>query len=165
MIQVLNIFKEKPVFSVIELATFFYFLYSVVKWGITVITEGGINKNSSSQNNDGYGILISFIGILLPLPLYFFALSKVLYVYALIGVFGFVLPFVIAPMFILAYDFGKEMIKKYKKNVKIKFVNSKIMNQLSYHADNRKLIKLGLNLKSNIQEDIKKTLKLFNYLK
>jgi len=58
-----------------------------------------------------------------------------------------------------------EMIKKYKKNVKIKFVNSKIMNQLSYHADNRKLIKLGLNLKSNIQEDIKKTLKLFNYHK
>ena len=58
-----------------------------------------------------------------------------------------------------------EMIKKYKKNIKIKFVNSKIMNQLSYHADNRKLIKLGLNLKSNIQEDIKKTLKLFNYLK
>lgn len=58
-----------------------------------------------------------------------------------------------------------EMIKKYKKNIKIKFVSSKIMNQLSYHVDNRKLIKLGLNLKSNIQEDVKKTLELFNYLK
>ena len=58
-----------------------------------------------------------------------------------------------------------EMIKKYKKNIKIKFVSSKIMNQLSYHVDNRKLIKLGLNLESNIQEDVKKTLKLFNYLK
>ena len=58
-----------------------------------------------------------------------------------------------------------EMIKKYKKNIKIKFVSSKIMNQLSYHVDNRKLTKLGLNLNSNIQEDVKKTLELFNYLK
>lgn len=58
-----------------------------------------------------------------------------------------------------------KMIKKYKKNIKIKFVSSKIMNHLSYHVDNRKLIKLGLNLKSNIQEDVKKTLELFNYLK
>ena len=58
-----------------------------------------------------------------------------------------------------------EMIKKYKKNIKIKFVSSKIMNQLSYHVDNRKLIKLGLNLKSSIQGDVKKTLELFNYLK
>jgi nucleoside-diphosphate-sugar epimerase len=57
-----------------------------------------------------------------------------------------------------------EMIKKYKKNIKIKFVSSKIMNQLSYRVDNRKLIKLGLYLKSNIQEDVKKTLELFNYL-
>ena len=34
-----------------------------------------------------------------------------------------------------------EMIKKYKKNVKIKFVNTAIMNQLSYHVSNRKLKK------------------------
>ena len=54
-----------------------------------------------------------------------------------------------------------KMIKKYKKNTKIKYVNSKIMNQLSYHVDNRKLKKLGLNLNSNIQQDIKETLKLF----
>ena len=58
-----------------------------------------------------------------------------------------------------------EMIKKHKKNIKIKYVNSKIMNQLSYHVDNTKLKKLGLNLKSNIQKDIKQTLELFNYLK
>ena len=57
------------------------------------------------------------------------------------------------------------MIKNYKKNIQIKFVNSAIMNQLSYHVDNKKLMKLGLNLRSNIQEDVKKTLKIFNYLK
>jgi UDP-glucose 4-epimerase len=58
-----------------------------------------------------------------------------------------------------------EMIKEYKKNIKIKYINSEIMNQLSYHVDNTKLKKLGLNLKSNIKKDIKQTLKLFNYLK
>jgi ferritin len=57
------------------------------------------------------------------------------------------------------------MIKKYKKNIKIKYINSEIMNQLSYHVENKKLKNLGLNLKSNIQKDIKQTLKLFNYLK
>ena len=58
-----------------------------------------------------------------------------------------------------------EKIKEYKKNIKIKYINSEIMNQLSYHVDNTKLKKLGLNLKSNIKKDIKQTLKLFNYLK
>jgi len=53
------------------------------------------------------------------------------------------------------------MIKKYKKNAKIKFVNAKIMNQLSYHVDNKKLNNLGLKLNSNIERDIKETLKLF----
>ena len=32
-------------------------------------------------------------------------------------------------------------IKKYKKNIKIKFTTSEIMNQLSYHVDKRKLFK------------------------
>jgi len=54
-----------------------------------------------------------------------------------------------------------KMIRKYKKGIKIKYVDSKIMNQLSYHVDNRKLKKLGLNLKSSIQQDIRETLKLF----
>lgn len=58
-----------------------------------------------------------------------------------------------------------EMIKKHKKNIRVKYVNSEIMNQLSYHVENTKLKKLGLNLKSNIEKDIKQTLKLFNYLK
>ena len=38
-------------------------------------------------------------------------------------------------------------IKKYKKKIKIKFVHSEIMNQLSYHVDKKKLNKEGLNLK------------------
>ena len=54
-----------------------------------------------------------------------------------------------------------KIIKKYKKNIKIKFVNSAIMNQLSYHVDNTKLKKLGLNLNSSIDADIKETIKLF----
>ena len=56
-------------------------------------------------------------------------------------------------------------IKKYKKNLKIKFVKSKIMNQLSYFVDDSKIKKLGLNLKSDIKLDIKETLKIFNHLK
>ena len=39
------------------------------------------------------------------------------------------------------------------------------MNQLSYHVDNKKLKKLGLNLQSDVKNDIKDTLKLFNSLK
>jgi hypothetical protein len=57
------------------------------------------------------------------------------------------------------------MIKKYNKNIKIKYVNSPIMNQLSYHVDNTKLNNLGLKLNSNIQKDIKETLKLFVFKK
>ena len=56
-----------------------------------------------------------------------------------------------------------DMIKKYKKKIKIKYINSQIMNQLSYHVDDTKLKNLGLNLKSNVQIDIKETLKLFNF--
>ena len=56
------------------------------------------------------------------------------------------------------------MIKKYKKNVKLKFVKTKIMNQLSYQVDNKKLKKLGLKLNSKIEMDIKETLSLFRNL-
>ena len=38
------------------------------------------------------------------------------------------------------------MIKKYKKNIKLSFVNTKIMNQLSYNVDDKKLKKIGLRL-------------------
>ena len=51
-------------------------------------------------------------------------------------------------------------IKKYKKTIKIIFVKSKIMNQLSYHVDNRKLLKKGLSLSNKIENDIKDTLNL-----
>ncbi len=57
------------------------------------------------------------------------------------------------------------MIKKYKKNISIKFVKTEIMNQLSYHVDNKKLIRLGLKLNSSIQNDIKETIKLLSGLK
>lgn len=57
-----------------------------------------------------------------------------------------------------------EMIKKYKKNIKLKFVKTKIMNQLSYHVNNEKLKKLGLKLNSKIERDIKETLSLFKNL-
>ena len=56
-------------------------------------------------------------------------------------------------------------IKKVKKNIKISLANTKIMNQLSYHVDDSKIRNEGLKLRSKIDDDIKNTLKLFNYLK
>ena len=56
-------------------------------------------------------------------------------------------------------------IKKIKKKIKIVYVNSPIMNQLSYHVDDQKIKNKGLILKSNIDVDIKDTLLLFKYLK
>ena len=55
-------------------------------------------------------------------------------------------------------------IKKYKKGIKVQFVKTKIMNQLSYHVDNKKLKKLGLILNNDIEKDIKETLNLFKSL-
>ena len=51
-------------------------------------------------------------------------------------------------------------VKKYKKSIKIKFVNSPIMNQLSYHVDDKKLSNRGLKLSNKIENDIKETLNL-----
>ena len=56
-------------------------------------------------------------------------------------------------------------IKKIKKKINIAYVNSPIMNQLSYHVDDQKIKNKGLILKSNIDDDIKDTLLLFKYLK
>ena len=56
-------------------------------------------------------------------------------------------------------------IKIFKKKIKVVYVKSPIMNQLSYHVDNRKLKKEGLLLKSNLNIDIKNTLSLFKHLK
>jgi len=55
-----------------------------------------------------------------------------------------------------------QKIRKYKKKIKIKFVYSEIMNQLSYHVDKKKLNNEGLYLKSKIQNDIKNTLQLLD---
>lgn len=52
-------------------------------------------------------------------------------------------------------------IKKTKKKIKVKLVNSAIMNKLSYFVDDAKLTNLGIKLNSNIETDIKNTLKLF----
>tara|TARA_B100000963_G_C22558678_1_gene640285 strand:- start:50 stop:973 length:924 start_codon:yes stop_codon:yes gene_type:complete len=57
-----------------------------------------------------------------------------------------------------------QMIKIHKKNIKIEFVKTKIMNQLSYHVDNKKLKKLGLNLNNKIENDIRETLQLFRQI-
>ena len=56
-------------------------------------------------------------------------------------------------------------IRKIKKKIDVIYVNSPIMNQLSYHVDDRKLINRGLKLRSNIDVDIRDTLLLFKYLK
>ena len=56
-------------------------------------------------------------------------------------------------------------IKKIKKKLNIKYVNSPIMNQLSYHVDDKKIKKNGLKLNSKIDTDIKNTLNLLKYLK
>ena len=51
-------------------------------------------------------------------------------------------------------------IKKFKKKIKVKFIYSKIMNQLSYHVGKKKLNNEGIRLKSKIVSDIKDTIKL-----
>ena len=53
-----------------------------------------------------------------------------------------------------------EKIRKSKKNIKVKFVSSKIMNQLSYHVSKDKLNNEGLYLKNKIIHDIEYTMKL-----
>ena len=55
----------------------------------------------------------------------------------------------------------KEILTKIKKRInkiKIKFVNVKIMNQLSYDVANNKFTKLDLKYKSKIDKDIDETI-------
>jgi len=58
-----------------------------------------------------------------------------------------------------------QKIRKTKKKIKVSFVKSKIMNQLSYHVDDSKLRNHGLKLNSKLEKDIVNTLNLFKYLK
>jgi UDP-glucose 4-epimerase len=52
-----------------------------------------------------------------------------------------------------------------KRNIKLEFVNSEIMNQLSYHVDCSKIEEKGIKLRSNIDIDINNTLSLFKSFK
>ena len=58
-----------------------------------------------------------------------------------------------------------DKIKKYNRDIKIKFVDSPIMNQLSYHVSKDKLKKEGLILNNKIENDIKQTLNILKNLK
>ena len=53
-----------------------------------------------------------------------------------------------------------QKIRKSNKNIKVKFVSSKIMNQLSYHVAKDKLNNEGLYLKNKIIHDIDDTMQL-----
>lgn len=57
------------------------------------------------------------------------------------------------------------LINKHGHKTSIKYVNSKIMNQLSYKVDKSKIEELGLNLNSKIKKDINKTLKSLTKIK
>ena len=56
-------------------------------------------------------------------------------------------------------------IKKFKKRITIDYVNAPIMNQLSYHVDDKKIRNHGFKIKGSIEKDIKDTLKLLQNLK
>jgi nucleoside-diphosphate-sugar epimerase len=53
-------------------------------------------------------------------------------------------------------------LKKIKKNLKIKFVNTKLINQYSYYVSNNKIVNLKFNFRGNIRKEIKKTIKLLD---
>lgn len=54
-------------------------------------------------------------------------------------------------------------IIKIKKKINLKFVNSKIMNQLSYKVSNKKISNLGFRPINNIKSEIFETLKTFKF--
>jgi len=58
-----------------------------------------------------------------------------------------------------------DKIKKVKKKIKVQFISSPIMNQLSYHVDKTKLKKSGLFLNSNLNKEIVNTLSLLKNIK
>ena len=56
-------------------------------------------------------------------------------------------------------------IKKYVEEVKVDFVDTKIMNQLSYEVATKKVESLGFKLFDNLEEGIKETINLLSALK
>jgi len=56
-------------------------------------------------------------------------------------------------------------IKKIKKNIKITYIDSPIMNKLSYNVDKQKIRNKGLYLNSNLNYEIANTIKLLKNIK
>ena len=54
-------------------------------------------------------------------------------------------------------------IIRIKKVINIKFINSKIMNQLSYRVSNKKISTLGFKSSNTIKKEIFETLKIFKF--
>ena len=55
-----------------------------------------------------------------------------------------------------------DCIKLYKKDLKINFVKTQIMNQLSYEVSSKKIKKLGFESKDKLKDGISDTLKLLS---
>ena len=68
------------------------------------------------------------------------------------------------PINVLSGNFTvKDIIKKiskYKNNIKIRYIDVKIMNKINYMIDNSKLNSLGIKIHSNLEKEIKETLSL-----
>ena len=56
------------------------------------------------------------------------------------------------------------LIKKFLPRTKFEYVNSPIMNQLSYEISNQKFKNKKFKFKGDINLEIKKTLNLFKYI-
>ena len=54
-----------------------------------------------------------------------------------------------------------DIIKKYKSKIKISFVKSQIINQLSYKVSDKKIRSMKILKNKSIIQDIKQTLELF----
>jgi nucleoside-diphosphate-sugar epimerase len=54
-----------------------------------------------------------------------------------------------------------ELIAKYVPNVEVQYVDTPIMNQLSYHVLSDRLKKLGFEFKGDLESEIAETIKLF----
>lgn len=53
-------------------------------------------------------------------------------------------------------------LRKIKNSLKLKFVNTKLISQYSYHVSNDKIRKFNFSFSGNIEKEIKKTIRLFN---
>jgi nucleoside-diphosphate-sugar epimerase len=53
-------------------------------------------------------------------------------------------------------------LRKIKNSLKLKFVNTKLISQYSYHISNDKIRKFNFSFSGNIEKEIKKTIRLFN---